>query len=121
MLIACMVAAGGFLGAAARYLISEWINERIHKTAISWGILAVNLSGSFLLGCVYPEKGMLGGEMSAFVFTGLISAFTTFSTFSAEAGSLLLRGEFTKAAISILLTVPGSILAFIAGYTIGGR
>lgn len=120
MLIACMVAAGGFIGAAARYIISEWFNKKIKNASISWGILAVNLAGSFLLGCVYPEKGVIGTEMSAFLFTGLISAFTTFSTFSTEAGSLLLQRKFKRAALSILLTVAGSILAFAAGFSISG-
>ena len=43
-----MVALGGGLGAALRYLTSEWISSE----GFPWATLAVNIVGSFLMGAL---------------------------------------------------------------------
>lgn len=46
------IGAAGFLGALARYVISG-MTRSLAGSAFPWGTLAVNISGSFLLGLVY--------------------------------------------------------------------
>jgi len=48
-------------------------------------------------------------ELRLFVMTGLLGGLTTFSTFSAEAVTLLSRGQYGWAATHILVHVLGSL------------
>ncbi|CAN5201090.1 N/A [soil metagenome] len=110
------VAAGGALGALARYGIATWVQGRSGGT-FPWGTLAVNLSGSFLLGLALPvlERLALGLEVRALVAVGLLGAFTTFSTFSYEAVQLLQAGEWVRAGGYVF----GSVVLGLLGVTIG--
>ena len=51
-----MVALGGGIGAALRYLTSEWVSN----DGFPWATLCVNLVGSFLMGAV----ALLGWKLS---------------------------------------------------------
>ena len=72
-----------------------------------YGTLAVNVSGSLLIGFLYIliERMGLGIEWRAALLIGLIGAFTTFSSFSLETLNLFEQGEQLKAAMNIVLSV----------------
>jgi CrcB protein len=81
-----LVGAGGFAGAISRYAVAAAL-----PTTFPWGTLAVNVAGAFLLGLFaygtaelrrVPETARLA------VATGLLSSFTTYSTFAAETVAL---------------------------------
>jgi len=77
-----LVAAGGALGAVARYAVSEWFPGEF-----PWGTLSVNLLGSLLLGILMGAAlttGKISPGMMLFFGTGLLGAFTTMSTFSVD-------------------------------------
>jgi len=57
----------------------------------------------------------LAPEARLFVATGFLGGLTTFSTFSAETVTLLVREQFGWAAIIILAHLQGSILMTLAG------
>jgi CrcB protein len=54
-------------------------------------------------------------EWRLVVTTGFLGGLTTFSTFSAEITTLLLRGEWLWGALGILVHVAGSLVLTVAG------
>ncbi|WP_026688915.1 fluoride efflux transporter CrcB [Alteribacter aurantiacus] len=116
-----LVSVGGGLGAVSRFLVGAKIQERYPSPPIPIAMLIVNLLGSFGLGVFFGAlfKGIpiFEYENPWFLLIGIgyFGAFTTFSTFSVEAVTLLHDGKYRKALIYISLSIVGSILAFIFG------
>ncbi len=79
------VAVVGGLGAIARFLLDGAVSGAAGRE-LPYGTLAVNLSGAFLLGLVVGAA--VGGTSYRIVGTGLIGAFTTFSTWAFESHRL---------------------------------
>lgn len=119
MKIYLIVAAGGALGAMARYgtdsMVGRWAG-----LGFPWGTVTVNLVGSLVLGLLIGAAvhGLhLGQEMRALVVTGFLGAFTTFSTFSLNTVTLIERGD-TGVALGYVL---GSVVCGIGLFFIGLR
>ena len=95
-----IVGLGGFIGTALRYLVSRYL--QLHLTTLfPWGTFTVNILGSFVIGILYglSEKGnLLTPEWRIFLTVRLCGGFTTFSTFSNDAFTLLQSGEFLRFA-----------------------
>ena len=111
------VAAGGAIGALARYGVHV-IGGRLWGHGFPWSTLVVNVLGGFLLGAlvvILALKWSPSQEMRAFLTVGLLGAFTTFSTFSLDAVTLAQRQAWTSAAIYIGASVVLSIGAFVVG------
>lgn len=112
-----LIGAGGALGAMARYLLSSLVTQ-VMGTQFPWGILCVNLAGCFAMGLV-AGAGLqaipLSDGMKAFLATGILGGFTTFSAFSLDAVQLVERGQSMDAALYVIASVAGSIAALIAG------
>jgi CrcB protein len=81
--------------------------------AFPWGTLTINVVGSVLMGVVTGWFALRGGPPQArlFLATGVLGGFTTFSTFSLEAVTLIERGDWGAALAYVLV----SVLAGIAG------
>ena len=119
MKIYLIVAAGGALGAMARYGTDSMVN-RWAGLGFPWGTVTVNLVGSLVLGLLIGAAvhGLhLGQEMRALIVTGFLGAFTTFSTFSLNTVTLLERGD-TGAALGYVL---GSVVFGVGLFFIGLR
>jgi len=84
------IAAGGFLGAMARYAMVAFVSAH-WPTRLPLGTLLVNLIGSFLLGWIASSG--LNEQITFFLGTGFMGAFTTFSTFKLESVNLFRWGE----------------------------
>ncbi|PLS84501.1 MAG: fluoride efflux transporter CrcB [Actinobacteria bacterium] len=114
-----LVAAGGALGAAARYLLGGFVQARLGP-GFPWGTFFVNVTGSFLIGVVLVlvERDALPSEARLFLAVGILGGYTTFSTFSYETFSyetlqLLVAGN----AGGVLLNALGQLLVgFLAVY-----
>jgi CrcB protein len=81
-----LVAAGGALGAAGRFVISGWMTRQL-GTTFPWGTLAVNLLGSLLAGflLVWLEgRGSPGLLWRAFLMVGVLGGLTTYSALMVE-------------------------------------
>ncbi|AAD35114.1 MULTISPECIES: fluoride efflux transporter CrcB [Thermotoga] len=86
------IAFGGAIGAVLRYLVSRTINSLLPFSYIPLGTIIVNSVGSFFLSFLMfaaIEKVPLSKEAILFFGTGLLGAFTTFSTFTYETLSLI--------------------------------
>jgi len=111
------IAAGGAIGAMARYLATHWV-MRFTGGTFPFGTLVVNVVGCFLMGVLVEALALryhLSPTAQAFVVTGVLGGFTTFSTFSLEAGLLMERHAYGLAA----LYVGGSVFFAIVGLFAG--
>ena len=111
------VAAGGALGAAGRYLVNVWTG-RLLGSGFPWGTLTVNIVGSFMMGALITYmalKWSTSQEMRAFLTTGVLGGFTTFSAFSLDFATLYERKEFGLAAAYAAGSVGLSLVAIFAG------
>lgn len=112
-----VIGTGGALGAVGRYLINSWVAQ-VMGTQFPWGILVVNILGGLAMG-VIAELGAqsmtMAQETRAFLTTGILGGFTTFSAFSLDTALLIERGELLNASVYVLASVIGSVGALFAG------
>src|SRR3954470_18137964 len=121
-----LVALGGAIGSAARYLVGAFIANRFGPD-FPWGTFIVNVSGSFLIGVILSFVG--GGQLPAgarpFLAVGIMGGYTTFSTYNHETLQLIQDGEFGAATFNTLgQAVAGLIavyLGVVLGRAVGGR
>jgi CrcB protein len=114
------VAGAGAVGAVLRYVVDH-VTMRRMGSGFPLGILLINVSGSFALGLVTgaATHHLLSATGASIVGTGLVGAYTTFSTFSWDAVNLAERGEWRHASLYIVgVLVPG-LLAASAGLALG--
>jgi CrcB protein len=114
------VAAGGLVGAPARYLLDQAVTRRAGP-GLPWGTLVINLSGSLVLGFLtgLALAGHLPPTAKALLGTGFCGAYTTFSTFTFETVRLLENGRFLGAAGNVLVSVVAGLAAAAAGLAVG--
>ena len=111
------VAMGGAVGATGRYLVMGWIGQWLGH-GFPWCTFTVNLLGSFVLGALVEISALAWSpspELRAFLVVGVMGAFTTFSTFSLDAVTLIERGDLGPAAGYVLGSVVLCVLGFWAG------
>ncbi len=115
------VATGGAIGATGRFLIGK-VMLRLMGPGFPWGTLTVNVVGSFIIGLAVTFLAMrfnLSQTWQAFLITGILGGFTTFSAFSLEIGLMLERNEIANAAFyamgSVLFGVGALFLGLYAG------
>ncbi len=111
------VAAGGAIGAAGRYLVNVWTG-RLLGAGFPWGTLTVNILGSLLMGALITFmalKWSTSQDMRAFLTTGVLGGFTTFSAFSLDFATLYERKEFGLAGLYAAGSVGASLIAIFAG------
>jgi len=114
------IAAGGALGAMARHGVGlgarAWLGEHF-----PWGTLAVNALGSLMLGILlelFAQEGgvsWLSDDARKLLTTGLLGAFTTFSTFSVQTVHLVQRGDHGLAAVNVVANVALGLALAAAG------
>ena len=119
------VALGGAIGAAARYLISNWLASWLGPD-FPWGTFFANVSGSFLIGIVLVlvQGGSLPAEVRLFVAVGILGGYTTFSSFSYESLQLITSGAifamFLNMFGQLVLGLVFVYLGVVVGRFIGG-
>ncbi|WP_336000881.1 fluoride efflux transporter FluC [Halorientalis halophila] len=105
-----LVGAGGVVGALARHLAGERIEQGTLDT------LAVNVLGSLFLGFLVAVP--VDETLLLLVGTGFCGAFTTFSTFAFETVRLYETGERRRAAAVAVLNLVGALAAVALGTAI---
>jgi CrcB protein len=111
-----LLALAGGVGSLLRFGLDSTVSRRV-AGAFPYGTLAVNVSGSFALGLL---TGLGVGGESSFVFgTGLLGAYTTFSTWMFETERLGEDGETAIGLANVVLGVAAGLAAAGAGWAIG--
>lgn len=108
------IAAGGAIGAVARYLLATQIGHWF-GTGFPWGTFAVNVIGCAVMGALTELFALVwspGPEIRALLTVGILGGFTTFSAFSLDAILLMERNDWGAA----LFYVAGSVLLSLAGF-----
>ena len=111
-----LVFLGGGLGAAARHGINR-AGLALLGPGFPWWTLAINVSGSFLIGLLAGLFGAIetGHNARLFLTTGFLGGFTTFSAFSLDALTLWERGGQLQTG----LYVAGSIILSLVAAAMG--
>lgn len=103
------VGLGGFVGAVARYSITEFLAKKF-PGSFPVGTLVVNVVGCLVIGIlmaivthkqqVHPSI-RLHEHVSLFLISGFLGSLTTFSTFGYHTVSLLRNSEVNHAFLNI--------------------
>lgn len=117
LLAAVAIGLGGALGSVLRWLAT------LALAPLGWpiaaGTLAVNVVGGLLIGASIVWFGRYPNELLRLgLVTGLLGGLTTFSAFSAESLTLLMRGHWALAAVHSLVHVLGALAAAAAGWAL---
>lgn len=113
------VGGGAAVGAWLRWGLGTVLNPVFPTLPL--GTLAANLVGGLMMGLameLVTRHSLLAPEIRLLVTTGFLGGLTTFSTFSAEITTLLLRREWLWSVLGIALHVVGSLLLTIIGILI---
>ena len=108
---------GGGFGAALRHGINL-AAVAIAGRSFPYGTMFINVTGSLVMGLIaeyFALKTHLPRTWLLFLTTGILGGYTTFSTFSLEAGLLYERGQMLATAVYVL----GSVVLAIAGLFAG--
>ena len=110
------VGVGAALGAWLRWLLSIALNPVFPTVPL--GTLVANMVGGYLIGAAveyFTQHVGLPPEARLLIITGFLGGLTTFSTFSAEAVTLLARAQYAWATVLIASHVAGSLIATVLG------
>lgn len=114
---ALLVATGGACGALMRWGVAEAALKLGHGAPI--GTLTANLLGCFFIGAAKAAVDAAGWgspELRIFIFTGLLGAFTTFSTFEADMFGLWALGQRGYAVAYLVGSIGGGLFLFVTGW-----
>jgi CrcB protein len=107
--------AGG-LGAGTRFVVDGLVRSRF-RTALPVGTIAINITGSFLLGLVAGAVIVHAApvELQAIAGTGFLGGYTTFSTASFETVRLIQSRRTGLALLNGIGTAAAAVGAAAAG------
>jgi len=114
-----IIGVGGILGSISRFVLGTWVTSRA-SSPYPFGTFVINVSGSFILGCLVTLHGQqeISEMLYAFFGLGFCGAYTTFSTFGVETIRLLERKRTAQAAIYVISSVVLSIVSAGLGFLI---
>ena len=109
---------GGFLGAILRSLLFS-IEIIGTKDLFPLNTVLVNLIGCFFLSLIaftVEKKATFNQDLYFAITTGLIGAFTTFSTFSKDLGTLIYSNFWLYAIVYLLISIVGGFICVFLAY-----
>ncbi len=108
----------GGVGALVRFLLDGAIAVRLGRD-FPYGTLTVNLSGALALGVL--AGAVSSDETTRLLGTGLLGAYTTFSTWALESHRLAEEGEGRLGALNFLVSLVLGIAAAWIGLKLGAH
>ncbi len=106
----------GGAGAIGRFLLDGAISVGAGRD-LPWGTLAVNVSGAFALGVL--AAAAVGGDARRLAATGLLGAYTTFSTWALETQRLGEDGRARLGVANLAVSLVLGVAAARAGRELG--
>jgi CrcB protein len=117
-----IVLCGG-VGSLARYLVGMGVTARLGPR-FPWGTLAVNVTGSFLIGLimtVLTERVAVSPNWRFALVVGFLGGYTTFSSFEWETFAAMREGGFWIGAINVAGSVTLGYAAVWLGASLARR
>ncbi len=114
--ILAAVGVGGVIGACARYELALAVPFRAGTFPTS--TFVINVTGSFVLGfllTVLVERWRPNEYVRPLVATGIIGAYTTWSTFMTDADKLIRDGHVGVAVVYVAASMVSGLAAVYAG------
>lgn len=111
------VAIGGAAGAVTRYGLGNVIAGRLGRE-FPYGTLAINATGSLLIGALLTllvERGTEGSAWRPLLVVGVLGGYTTFSAFSYEVVALADGGHPERAALYAVASLALGVAACALG------
>lgn len=111
------ISLGGAIGAFSRYMVTSMTGHLLGH-GFPWGTMIVNVVGSFIMGALISYMGIKWStsmEMRAFLTTGVLGGFTTFSAFSLDFAILYERKQMVAAFGYAAGSLGLALLAVFAG------
>lgn len=111
-----VIGVGAAIGACLRWWLGVMLNPVFPTLPL--GTLSANLIGGLLMGFameVLTRHASIPADVRLAVTTGFLGGLTTFSTFSAEVVTLLLRRELMWTVIAVAAHLLGSLLMTLIG------
>ena len=105
------IAAGGAIGALARYAVMVRAGH-LFGLGFSMGTLIANIAGAFILGALIELMALKwspGQDMRAFLVVGVLGSFTTFSAFSLDLVLMIEHGSYGLAAAYVAVSVVAAV------------
>ena len=101
-----LVGAGGFIGAALRYMTSAWFAEftrlEFHGGPLTINFISCSLLGRFV-GFGLEKNTAL--PLKEFAAIGLLGGFTTFSAFGLESFEMLQAGQYKMTLVYVVVSM----------------
>ncbi len=116
-----VVALGAAVGGVLRWLFSYYTGNHFGAQAVPLMTLFINLTGSFAIGIVLElsrQHVAFVPYWRGFLATGILGGYTTFSTFSFEAITMLEQGAILPALLYVVSSVAGGMLAAFGGVAV---
>ena len=116
------VMLGSGLGGVARHGGAQ-LSASVLGAEFPWGILIINVLGSFVIGFFATITGpdgriFAGATARQFVMIGICGGYTTFSSFSLQTLNLMQDGEWLGAAGNVVGSVVLCLLAVWLGHVL---
>ena len=114
------VALGGAIGSAARYGVNVWSGHML-GSEFPWHTFIVNVVGCFAMGVLVELMALklnVGNDTRAFMTTGILGGFTTFSAYSLDFAVLVERKSYGAALAYGTGSVALSLIAVFAGLSL---
>jgi fluoride exporter len=112
-----LVCLAGAVGSGLRYLIVEWADR--------WGVLAVNIGGSFLIAVVsviaLSRVDAMSDTTRLALSAGFLGGFTTYSSFNQATLKLLSERAYASALFYVALTLVACLVAGAVGTVVAKR
>jgi CrcB protein len=113
-----LVALGGAIGSVLRYGGGILVGH-VWRDPFPLGTLLINIVGSLAMGLFVGLMARLlpswQNEARLFIAVGLLGGFTTFSSFSLDAITMIERGNGLSAALYAVVSVGGGFLGLWFG------
>lgn len=118
-LVLAVVAAGGVIGAEARFAIGQLWSA---PDGFPWATLTINATGCLLIGALVAVLVARATHplVRPFAAVGVLGGYTTFSSYTVDTVRLLTDGRPVAAASYAVVTLVVALLAVLAGAALAG-